>query len=112
MPTFLFLNCSGQVSETKEFKVGVFHTELSPHHYRIVSTGKASQQSIEDDDSFKKKFSACQAAKEMYLKKIKTLEPAQTYRDFFIEVHSNRISEDNIYCEYTIDYKVPKEEKK
>lgn len=104
--------CSPDISEVREFKVGTVYKVLGDHHYQIISTGKANQQAIENEDEFKKKFSACQAAKEMYLKQLKELEPEQSRREFLIESRSQRVSEDNLYCEITIVYNQSIAEKK
>lgn len=107
----LMIGCKATQERSKEFKVGVSHTILGNHHYKIISTGKASEESIESEDMFKKKITSCQAAKDMYLKKISSLEKDQKYRDFFLNVVSQKSSIDNIYCEYIIEYKIPEIEK-
>jgi hypothetical protein len=48
----------------------------------------------------------------MYLNKIKQLEPGQKFREYFAEVISLKNSEDFIYCQYIIEYKIPENEKK
>ena len=106
------LGCSSTQEKSTDFQVGITHTVLSPHEYRFISTGKASQDSIDEEDMFKRKVSACQASKDLYLKKIKQLEPDQKYRDYFFELKSQRLSEDNIYCENIVEYRVPHPEKK
>jgi hypothetical protein len=105
------VGCNATQERSNEFKVGVSHTILGNHHYKIISTGKASEESIEAEDMFKKKITSCQAAKDMYLKKISSLEKDQKYRDFFLNVLSQTSSTDNIYCEYIIEYKIPELEK-
>ena len=109
--SILLIGCNATQERSEEFKVGVSHTILGNHHYKIISTGKASEESIGSEDMFKKKVTSCQAAKDMYLKIISSLEKDQKYRDFFLNVLSQRSSIDNIYCEYTIEYKVPELEK-
>ena len=109
--SILIIGCNATQERSKEFKVGVSHTILGNHHYKIISTGKATEESIESDDMFKKKITSCQAAKDMYLKKISSLEKDQKYRDFFLNVLSQKSSIDNIYCEYVIEYKIPELEK-
>ena len=110
--TLLFVSCSSTEEKAKEFQVGITHIELGMHHYKIISTGKASEDSIESEDLFKRKITSCQAAKDMYQKRISFLEKEQKYRDFFINVISQKNSIDNIYCEYVIEYKIPSSEPK
>jgi hypothetical protein len=105
------IGCKATQERSLEFKVGVSHTILGNHHYKIISIGKASEESIESEDMFKKKITSCQAAKDMYLKKISSLEKDQKYRDFFLNVISQKSSFDNVYCEYVIEYKIPELEK-
>ncbi len=107
----LIIGCNATQERGEDFKVGVSHTILGNHHYKIISTGKASEESIESEDMFKKKVTSCQAAKDMYLKKISSLEKDQKYREFFLNVISQKSSMDNIYCEYVIEYKIPEIEK-
>ncbi len=107
----LMIGCNATQERGEDFKVGVSHTILGNHHYKIISTGKASEESIESEDMFKKKVTSCQAAKDMYLKKISSLEKDQKYREFFLNVISQKSSMDNIYCEYVIEYKIPEIEK-
>ncbi len=108
----ILMKCSSSVEKSQEYKVGLTYTTLSPHHYKIISTGKASEEAIENEDDFKKKFTSCQAAKDMYLNKIKQLEPEQKMREYFAEVISQKNSSDFIYCQYIIEYKIPELEKK
>ena len=108
----MLIKCSSSEEKFQEYKVGITHTTLSPHHYKIISTGKASDEAIEKEDDFKRKITSCQAAKDMYLNKIKQLEPGQQFREYFAEVISLKNSEDLIYCQYIIEYKIPEHEKK
>jgi hypothetical protein len=108
----MLIKCSSSVEKSQEYKVGLTYTTLSPHHYKIISTGKASEDAIENEDDFKKKITSCQAAKDMYLNKIKQLEPGQKFREYFAEVISLKNSEDFVYCQYIIEYKIPENEKK
>ncbi len=109
---FVLFNCTSSDEKSIEYKVGVTHTTIGPHHYKIISTGKASEESIDSDDDFKKKFTSCQAAKDMYLNKIKQLEPGQKMREYFTEVISQKNSSDFIYCQIILEYKIPELEKK
>ena len=108
----ILMKCSSSAEKSQEYKVGLTYTTLSSHHYKLISTGKASEEAIENGDDFKRKITSCQAAKDMYLNKIKQLEPGQKFREYFAEVISQKSSEDFIYCQYVIEYKIPEHEKK
>jgi hypothetical protein len=109
---FVLLHCTSSDEKSIDYKVGVTHTTIASHHYKIISTGKASEESIDSEDDFKKKFTSCQAAKDMYLNKIKQLEPGQKLREYFAEVVSQKNSNDFIYCQIILEYKIPELEKK
>lgn len=83
---------------------GVEVETLGPKYYRFLATARASQSSIDADDSFKMKTTACTAAELLVRHKLLELEPDEPKRLIFLERRSHSILGDGIYCKAEMVY--------